>query len=904
MSEVLAAGRPDFFGKDSFCPFIGQVEDVNDPKRSGRVKVRCVGWHPGERGQGSGSNDALSTEDLPWARVGMPATHAQQARTGGKHGLQVGCWVMGFFMDGDEAQDPFVLCTFNHTARASDQDNRKDEAGEEGKLPDGVKGYTKLAVAENLRNISRTTKDEQGEGGFSAPADVAGDTFTIDAKDNPCGDLISESTERRLNKPLNNDGENSNAESQLYGVTTADGRCGRIKHAQTDIQKLIQEGMPVNQSRIKYGDKVWERISGNSLDLNANYFSTAQKIAGTLKQPINAKKQRYEDEQKRPDMVRASVSVPDRDGNDREEAIKTESISDDFFQAAFQASSINNLASLILGLMQQLNNGGEGGEGENRDGSIGASSETTILNNRAVCLADSIIESIDAITNEALEAAAIAGQTVADEASSNGDASAFLQQLGTIATLIGGGSLGSFAEIEKFTTHPEIFHAAGDGTQDERQQGCLEERIYQTDKGYMPSVPSIGSGAGGFGAIAGLASSLGGGGGGNNARGDGRGFGGLSSTRINPQVNVTPCEDATTQFYPDDYDDLRFTSTNVNEQVIREDSDPNRPGEIENIVIVGPRLSPTGKRAFFRAEVSLSDQRFSNQNSYRWTVTPSVPIVTNSLGSDMGSSISVDFNEPGKYVVTARVSNSETKGIVRRDFNVEIRNEVGIPADGELENILPGINTYPNGKFAVLKALSLPSSEPQAAKNFIQGIPNQVVVINPGEQYYFRNEANPDFAYPSVYINKYQGDPIPVIDKETGEFVALLTAPVSWNSNTPKVPVTVIPDNNNIGITSDDVNYDIELGGFYIQNTGRGYNLPQINIIDKDTGVVNGEVEPVIRNGYIVDIVITDSGRGFKRIPTVQIIDNGKEKLLREIEIELDRRGLSSAIQNKGDKPQ
>ena len=47
MSETL--GRPDFFGKDGFTPFIGQVEDVNDPLMSGRVKVRCVGWHPKDR---------------------------------------------------------------------------------------------------------------------------------------------------------------------------------------------------------------------------------------------------------------------------------------------------------------------------------------------------------------------------------------------------------------------------------------------------------------------------------------------------------------------------------------------------------------------------------------------------------------------------------------------------------------------------------------------------------------------------------------------------------------------------------------------------------------------------------------------------------------------------------------
>ena len=51
----------NFFGKDGVTAFIGIVEDVNDPKHAGRVKVRCVGWHPKEK-QGE---QGLSTEDLP-----------------------------------------------------------------------------------------------------------------------------------------------------------------------------------------------------------------------------------------------------------------------------------------------------------------------------------------------------------------------------------------------------------------------------------------------------------------------------------------------------------------------------------------------------------------------------------------------------------------------------------------------------------------------------------------------------------------------------------------------------------------------------------------------------------------------------------------------------------------------
>ena len=71
MSVETISSEPYFFGKDTFVPFIGQVENVDDPKRSNRVKVRCIGWHPIDKNE-------LSTEDLPWAKVCMPTTHAQQ----------------------------------------------------------------------------------------------------------------------------------------------------------------------------------------------------------------------------------------------------------------------------------------------------------------------------------------------------------------------------------------------------------------------------------------------------------------------------------------------------------------------------------------------------------------------------------------------------------------------------------------------------------------------------------------------------------------------------------------------------------------------------------------------------------------------------------------------------------
>ena len=97
MSDVpITQLQPGFMGRDKVVPFIGYVENVNDKKHSNRCQVRIVGLHPPDK-QG-GEEKSVKTEDLPWARVGLPTTMAQGARIGGTHGLQPGCWVYGIML--------------------------------------------------------------------------------------------------------------------------------------------------------------------------------------------------------------------------------------------------------------------------------------------------------------------------------------------------------------------------------------------------------------------------------------------------------------------------------------------------------------------------------------------------------------------------------------------------------------------------------------------------------------------------------------------------------------------------------------------------------------------------------------------------------------------------------------
>ncbi len=88
-----------------FVWFIGVVEDIDDPKQLGRMKVRCVGYHTEDKHQ-------LTKEDLPWATPMQPVTSAAMQGIGqSPTGIVQGTHVVGFFRDGVEAQDPIIMGT-------------------------------------------------------------------------------------------------------------------------------------------------------------------------------------------------------------------------------------------------------------------------------------------------------------------------------------------------------------------------------------------------------------------------------------------------------------------------------------------------------------------------------------------------------------------------------------------------------------------------------------------------------------------------------------------------------------------------------------------------------------------------------------------------------------------------
>ena len=86
---------------EQFANFVwwqGRVEDRTDPLELGRCRVRILGFHSQDKGE-------IPVDGLPWAYPAMPIN----SRPGDTPiGPVIGTWVMGFFRDGSDAQEPVM----------------------------------------------------------------------------------------------------------------------------------------------------------------------------------------------------------------------------------------------------------------------------------------------------------------------------------------------------------------------------------------------------------------------------------------------------------------------------------------------------------------------------------------------------------------------------------------------------------------------------------------------------------------------------------------------------------------------------------------------------------------------------------------------------------------------------
>ena len=103
MSMNQEPSRADYMGMNGFVWWQGVVEDIFDPYMLGRVRVRILGFH-------TENKTNIPTKDLPWAHIVMPVNNTSVSGKGwSPTGLVPGTWVIGFFRDGTNSQQPVVI---------------------------------------------------------------------------------------------------------------------------------------------------------------------------------------------------------------------------------------------------------------------------------------------------------------------------------------------------------------------------------------------------------------------------------------------------------------------------------------------------------------------------------------------------------------------------------------------------------------------------------------------------------------------------------------------------------------------------------------------------------------------------------------------------------------------------
>ena len=164
--------KSNFIGKDGFVWWIGQIapEEVwiknfgisseDDLKWGQRYKVRIMGYHPY-------STAELEDKDLPWAQVLNPPGNGGSQNTGETIRLAQGDVVVGFFLDGYNAQVPMIMGAFANTPQ---WDRLKDVWEESGAPPSpfGVfAGYSGAMKKENYAINYSNSNDNSADSGVT-----------------------------------------------------------------------------------------------------------------------------------------------------------------------------------------------------------------------------------------------------------------------------------------------------------------------------------------------------------------------------------------------------------------------------------------------------------------------------------------------------------------------------------------------------------------------------------------------------------------------------------------------------------------------------------------------------------------------------------------------------------------
>jgi hypothetical protein len=238
----------NFAGRDGFYWWIGQIEsDDKGLKQANRFKVRIVGHHLRDC-------NSVKTEDLPWAQAMLPATtpYSTGNSSGASANFKQGDWVVGFFLDGHEGQQPIIMGSIGAVPNATNDKPKQDPNP----------GQSCKAFTTFIR------KD------FNPAADEAAKTEAKDKNKNQAGvppAAGGNATAPNTLLALPCDNSEANPFGNKFCVTLADAQC--TEDTTSAFQRILSELLlNVQNSNGRIGSSLISKYTGQVF----NYVNVAQ----------------------------------------------------------------------------------------------------------------------------------------------------------------------------------------------------------------------------------------------------------------------------------------------------------------------------------------------------------------------------------------------------------------------------------------------------------------------------------------------------------------------------------------------------------------------------------------------------------------------------------------------------
>jgi len=276
--------KSNYLGKDGFIWWIGQVapakvwdipekvDIVTGGSWAYRCKVRIIGYHTYNKKE-------LPDKDLPWAQIMLGATDGSaQGGLGKSHKLVGGETVFGFFLDGDDSQQPVVIGVI-HRDKNVKSFPESDIAFQPFEGNDTTLGST---VAQGQTKIQPTVDPKQGD----AKEEESPPTIIGGKIENPISVDLGSDRNSGKDKIFYVDKQLDIIQKEVGSITiTKENGCDN--NIIGKITRAIQDFITIVNGLEGYIDAYVDPVLNTIIDITNEIKRTARIITGVIKFIIN-----------------------------------------------------------------------------------------------------------------------------------------------------------------------------------------------------------------------------------------------------------------------------------------------------------------------------------------------------------------------------------------------------------------------------------------------------------------------------------------------------------------------------------------------------------------------------------------------------------------------------------------